>query len=104
MQKKVSAVTFSSDGRFALFADKFGDVGVAACGAAGVLQQQQAEGQGHQPEAPLSEQPELLLGHLCSIVTSVATSPDNRCGPQPREQPFCCGCAQPARILRRRHR
>ncbi|KAF5830070.1 hypothetical protein DUNSADRAFT_15070 [Dunaliella salina] len=65
MHKKLSAVAFSRDGKHALFADKFGDVGVAACGSP--AQQQ-----------PPSEEPELLLGHLCSIVTSITVSPDNR--------------------------
>eukprot|EP00983_Pelagomonas_calceolata_P028427 890704-Pelagomonas_calceolata.AAC.3 len=66
MHKKLSAVAFSRDGKHALFADKFGDVGVAACG--NPAQQQ-----------PPSEEPELLLGHLCSIITSITVSPDNRC-------------------------
>jgi hypothetical protein len=64
MHKKLSAVSFTQDSKHALFADKFGDVGVAACG--------------DPPQQPPSEQPELLLGHLCSIITSVSVSPDNR--------------------------
>lgn len=60
MHKKLSAGTFTRDSTYVLFADKFGDVAVAAV----------------QPTP--SPTPELLLGHLCSIVTSVAVSPDNK--------------------------
>ncbi|EIE21905.1 YVTN repeat-like/Quino protein amine dehydrogenase [Coccomyxa subellipsoidea C-169] len=58
--KKVSAAAFSADGSFAFFADKFGDVHVAATAA----------------DATAGPKP--LLGHFCSIITDLAASPDGK--------------------------
>lgn len=66
MHKKLSAGAFSQDSAYAMFADKFGDVAVVATDRG-------APGQG-----TASQEPELLLGHLCSIVSSVAVSNDNK--------------------------
>ena len=77
--KKISAAVFSADGRYAIFADKFGDVHVAVVAA-------QPDQQPAAHPATLSDQksgtdhhvPELLLGHFCSIITDLAVSPDGR--------------------------
>jgi hypothetical protein len=74
--KKVSAAAFSSDGAHAFFADKFGDVLVV-------------QTKGDEPEGPPSDpSPDpsgegngkggftVLLGHFCSIITSLWVSPD----------------------------
>ena len=58
--KKISAATFTADGSYAIFADKFGDVHAAATG-------ESATGG-----------PRLLLGHFCSIITDLAASPDGK--------------------------
>ena len=58
--KKISAAAFSADGSFAFFADKFGDVHVAATAA----------------EATAGPRP--LLGHFCSIITDLAASSDGK--------------------------
>ena len=60
MPKKISAASFSADGSYAFFADKFGDVHVAATAA----------------EATAGPKP--LLGHFCSIITDLAASPDGK--------------------------
>lgn len=58
--KKISAATFTADGSYAIFADKFGDVHAAATA-------EKATGG-----------PRLLLGHFCSIITDLAASPDGK--------------------------
>ena len=60
--KKVTAALFSPDSNLVVFADKFGDVLTAK------LQFDQAN--------PTSGPAAPLLGHLCSIVTSLAFSPN----------------------------
>jgi tRNA (guanine-N(7)-)-methyltransferase subunit TRM82 len=67
--KKISAAAFSADGRFAMFADKFGDVHIAA--TAGLAAWRGAPDQASQPCKP-------LLGHFCSIITGLLASPDGR--------------------------
>ena len=63
--KKVTAAVFSNDSSIVAFADKFGDVLTAS-----VLPQVHPE--------PEESSAALLLGHLCSIVTSLAFSPDGK--------------------------
>ena len=60
--KKITAAIFSQDGKFAVFADKYGDVAAAKLHS------------NNTKEAACAATP--LLGHLCSIVTSLAFSPD----------------------------
>ncbi len=77
MNKKLSAGTFTpalGGVTYALFADKFGDVAVASAGSADAAAPSSASA----AAAGVSAEAELLLGHLCSIVTSVAVSPDSR--------------------------
>ncbi|DBA81758.1 TPA: WD repeat-containing protein 4 [Trebouxia sp. C0004] len=62
--KKITAAVFSNNSSLVAFADKFGDVLTAK------LQPSQS--------APTSGPAAPLLGHLCSIVTSLAFSPDGR--------------------------
>ncbi|KAI3432660.1 hypothetical protein D9Q98_004204 [Chlorella vulgaris] len=64
--KKVTAIAFTSDGAHVLAADKFGDVLVADTQRpAGLPEGQQQE-------------PEVLLGHYCAILTSLALSSGGR--------------------------
>jgi hypothetical protein len=60
MQKKISAGAVTADSRHALFADKWGDVAAAEL-------------------ANPASDAQMLLGHLCAIITAVAVSPDNKC-------------------------
>ncbi len=60
--KKVTAAIFSNDSSLVVFADKFGDVLTAK------LQPGQSQEGSAAP----------LLGHLCSIVTSLAFTPDGK--------------------------
>eukprot|EP00891_Asterochloris_glomerata_P002184 jgi/Astpho2/2184/fgenesh1_pg.00040_%23_33_t len=108
--KKISTVTFTADSKWAIFADKFGDVfrgqvqaaanapaaasghmaapvpGTAAHTAGGETEPaggtQGKHKQAAQLDAPggtsCHAKPALLLGHLCSVVTSVTCSPDGR--------------------------
>ena len=62
--KKITAAIFSNDGSSAVFADKFGDVLTANL-------QPNISPQTQRPAVP-------LLGHLCSIITSLAFSPDGK--------------------------
>ncbi len=73
--KKPSAGCFTIDSKYALFADKFGDVlvGATAPGA----EQGDAKAQGAQGGVQVAVPP-VLLGHFCSIVTGVAASPCGR--------------------------
>ncbi|KAL4452620.1 hypothetical protein ABPG75_008282 [Micractinium tetrahymenae] len=64
--KKVTNVAFTADGRHVLAADKFGDVLAAATEKpAGLKEGQQQE-------------PEILLGHYCAIITSLSLSAGGR--------------------------
>ncbi|GIL90865.1 hypothetical protein Vretifemale_18584, partial [Volvox reticuliferus] len=71
--KKASAGGFTLNGSHALFADKFGDVLVGCVPAVG---------SGGAEEASISEPspqvPSTLLGHFCTIVTGLASSPCGR--------------------------
>ncbi|BDA46966.1 probable tRNA (guanine-N(7)-)-methyltransferase non-catalytic subunit at N-terminal half [Coccomyxa sp. Obi] len=58
--KKISAAIFTADGSYAIFADKFGDVHVAATAESAI------------------GGPRPLLGHFCSIITDLAASPDGK--------------------------
>ncbi len=58
--KKISAATLTADGSYAIFADKFGDVHVAATAESA------------------TSGPRPLLGHFCSIITDLAASPDGK--------------------------
>ena len=69
--KKVSAACFSHDSRYILFADKYGDVLVGDCSS------ELSSGPQSGSEPPL-QKPTLLLGHLCSVVASIAVSPNNK--------------------------
>lgn len=69
--KKISAACFSHDSRYILFADKYGDVLIANCNS------ELSTSLEHSSEPPV-QKPALLLGHLCSVVSSIAVSPDNR--------------------------
>ena len=60
--KKITAAIFSQDGNFVVFADKYGDVATAK------LQSNKTK------ETECAAAP--LLGHLCSIITSLAFSPN----------------------------
>lgn len=91
--KKLCAATFSADGAYAIAADKFGDVLVAstrpgeqqppplatadaaaASGApSGIAAATPAAASGAQQ---VMQKPSLLLGHLCSIITSLTATPD----------------------------
>lgn len=62
--KKVTAAVFSNNSSLVAFADKFGDILTAK------LQSNQS--------APTSGPAAPLLGHLCSVVTSLAFSPDGK--------------------------
>ena len=62
--KKVTAAIFNNNSSLVAFADKFGDVLTAK------LQPNQS--------APTSGPAAPLLGHLCSVVTSLAFSPDGK--------------------------
>ena len=62
--KKVTAAVFSKDSSLIVFADKFGDV------FSSKLEPDQSD------KVPLPAAP--LLGHLCSIVTSLVFSPDGK--------------------------
>ncbi len=62
--KKVTAAIFSNNSSLVAFADKFGDVLTVK------LQPNQS--------APTSGPAAPLLGHLCSVVTSLAFSPDSK--------------------------
>ncbi|KAL6748370.1 WD40-repeat-containing domain protein [Haematococcus lacustris] len=73
MLKKLSACAFTLDCKYVLFADKFGDVAVAAVRQPGSQAGQEGAGK---PDS--SDGAELLLGHLCSVITSLAVSPDNK--------------------------
>lgn len=64
--KKVANCAFTADGRHMLGADKFGDVLVAATQRPAGL----AEGQ--------EQEPEILLGHYCAILTSLSLSAGGR--------------------------
>ena len=62
--KKTSSGAFTRDSRYLLWGDKYGDVLIGDCRSR------------NDPSAP--QKPALLLGHLCSVVASLAVSPDNR--------------------------
>ena len=62
--KKVTAAIFSNNSSLVAFSDKFGDVITAK------LQSNES--------APTSGPAAPLLGHLCSVVTSLAFSPDGK--------------------------
>jgi hypothetical protein len=64
--KKVTTCTFTPDGAHVLAADKFGDVLAAATlPPAGLASEQ-------------SQEPQLLLGHFCAILTSLSLSAGGR--------------------------
>ncbi|GAX84576.1 hypothetical protein CEUSTIGMA_g11997.t1 [Chlamydomonas eustigma] len=62
--KKASAGTFTRDSKYILWGDKFGDILIGDCASRNDLTQPQ--------------HPALLFGHLCSVVSSISVSPDNR--------------------------
>eukprot|EP00798_Chlamydomonas_sp_ICE-L_P016483 gene16483-22705_t len=62
--KRVCAGTFTTDSKHFFFADKYGDVLVAPCDGS--------------TDGETVSEPPVLLGHLCSILTSVTVSPDNK--------------------------
>lgn len=64
--KRVSAVAISHDGLFVVFADKFGVVWAVSLDGGG-------EGQ-----ALCAKKPVPILGHYCSIITTLKFSPDGR--------------------------
>lgn len=64
--KRVSAVAISHDGLFVIFADKFGIVWI---------ERLEEDGQG---QISVDTKPVPLLGHYCSIITSLKFSPDGR--------------------------
>lgn len=65
-EKRVSAVAISHDGLFVTFADKFGVVWVFGLNEDGDMQ------------ALADKKPAPILGHYCSIITSLEFSPDGR--------------------------
>ena len=60
----MSAGAFTRDSKHVVVADKYGDLLVGDCSS---------RNHADKPQAPA-----LLLGHLCSVVSSVAVSPDNK--------------------------
>jgi tRNA (guanine-N(7)-)-methyltransferase subunit TRM82 len=65
-EKRVSAVAISSDGLYVTFADKFGSVWVVT------LRERGGE------QVSVDSKPVSILGHYCSIITSMKFSPDGR--------------------------
>uniref|UniRef100_A0A6V7QY52 tRNA (guanine-N(7)-)-methyltransferase non-catalytic subunit n=1 Tax=Ananas comosus var. bracteatus TaxID=296719 RepID=A0A6V7QY52_ANACO len=65
-EKRVSAVAISCDGLYVTFADKFGLVWLVSLGE---------DVEGH---ALVDNKPVPILGHYCSIITSMKFSPDGR--------------------------
>ncbi|CAI5930335.1 unnamed protein product [Closterium sp. NIES-64] len=75
VSKRVSAMGFSSDGRWLLFADKFGVVHALAVPSPTDLAAQNGEGGEGKRAVETAKQ---LLGHCCSIITCLAMSHGNR--------------------------
>ncbi|GLI67843.1 hypothetical protein VaNZ11_012133, partial [Volvox africanus] len=71
--KKASAGGFTMSGSHALFADKFGDVLVGCVPAVGDEGTKEATA-----SEPSAQVPSTLLGHFCTIVTGLASSPCGR--------------------------
>ncbi|XP_072972561.1 uncharacterized protein [Typha angustifolia] len=65
-EKRVSAIAISNDGQFVTFADKFGVVWLVRLGE---------DGDGH---ASVDNRGVPVLGHYCSIITSMKFSPDGQ--------------------------
>lgn len=65
-EKRVSAVAISNDDLYVTFADKFGVVWLVA------LREDSAE------QVSIDNKPVSILGHYCSIITSMKFSPDGR--------------------------
>ncbi|XP_010917762.1 uncharacterized protein [Elaeis guineensis] len=63
-EKRVSAVAVSHNGQHVVFADKFGLVWAIALG------------EGDEGQAPIDNKAVPILGHYCSIITSLKFSPD----------------------------
>ncbi|CAI7894001.1 unnamed protein product [Closterium sp. NIES-53] len=75
VSKRVSAMGYSSDGRWLLFADKFGVVHALAVPSPTDLAAQNGEGGEGKRAVETAKQ---LLGHCCSIITCLAVSHGNR--------------------------
>ncbi|CAI5516308.1 unnamed protein product [Closterium sp. Naga37s-1] len=75
VSKRVSAMGFSSDGRWLLFADKFGVVHALAVPSPADLAAQNGGGGEGKRAVETAKQ---LLGHCCSIITCLAVSHGNR--------------------------
>ncbi|CAN6281412.1 unnamed protein product [Urochloa humidicola] len=65
-EKRVSAVAISNDDLYVTFADKFGVVWLVTLGGDG------------KEQASVDNKPVSILGHYCSIITSMKFSPDGR--------------------------
>lgn len=76
--KRVSAMCFSSDGRWLLLADKFGLVHVIDVIRAGKCLAWSALGGDATGMREGMESARPLMGHTCSIINCLTVSPDNR--------------------------
>lgn len=65
-EKRVSAVAISHNGQYVVFADKFGLVWIIVLG------------EDDERQAPVDNKAVPILGHYCSIITSLKFSPDGR--------------------------